>query len=185
MRTVHATMTLLAGTFVLAVVAGQSTAAAQAPAQAPAAPAASPQVEAGRKAIGQVCSQCHSPQHWVIQRKAAAGWRQTVYHMIGRGAPVEAEEIEPIVTFLTANYGPNSPLPGSAASQGPLPAEAGREILMSSCTNCHAVEMVRMTTKTEAAWLETIDRMIGNGAKITPGEKTTLARFAAANFGAR
>ena len=182
MRTIHAlkgVALLLAATFMFAGVAGQSTAAAQ----APAAPAASPQVEAGRKAIGQVCSQCHSPQHWVIQRKAAAGWRQTVHHMIGRGAPVEAEEIEPIVTFLTANYGPNSPLPG--ANAGTLPAEAGREILMSSCTNCHAVEMVRMTTKTEAAWLETIDRMVSNGAKITSGDKATLAKYATANFGTR
>ena len=182
MRTVHTSMTLLAGTFVLAVVAGQSTATAQPPAQ-PAASAASPQVEAGRKAIGQVCSQCHSPQHWVIQRKAAAGWRQTVFHMIGRGAPVEAEEIEPIVAFLTANYGPNSPLPGT--NLGTLPADAGREILMSNCTNCHAVEMVRMAAKTEVAWLETIDRMVSNGAKITPSDKVTLAKYAAANFGAK
>lgn len=179
MRTIHAlkgVASLLAATFMFAVVAGQSTATAQAP-------AASPQVEAGRKAIGQVCSQCHSPQHWVIQRKAAAGWRQTVFHMIGRGAPVEAEEIEPIVAFLTANYGPNSPLPGT--NLGTLPADAGREILMSNCTNCHAVEMVRMAAKTEVAWLETIDRMVSNGAKITPSDKVTLAKYAAANFGAK
>jgi cytochrome c5 len=188
MRKVHpasALISILTGTFVLTIVFATQSApvlrAAQAP--TPTAAAGTSSVEQGRKSVSRGCVQCHGPQHYAIQRKSAEGWRRTVYDMVTRGSPLLVEEIEPVVAFLTATFGPNSPIPGSKA--GPLPDERGREILMANCTMCHAVEMVRGTKKSEAEWLQTIDRMVTNGATIAATDKPILAKYAAANFGAQ
>jgi hypothetical protein len=101
--------------------------------------------------------------------------------MLTRGSPLLVEEVEPVVAFLTATFGPNSPIPRS--NTGPLPDEPGRAILMANCTQCHAVEMVQGTKKSEAEWLQTIDRMVMNGAKIVATDKPVLAKYAAAHFG--
>ena len=138
---------IMTGTFVLTIVFAVQSApvlrAAQTP--TPTTAAGGSTVEQGRQALSKACVQCHGPQHFAIQRKSAEGWRRTVYDMVTRGSPLLAEEIEPVVAFLTATFGPNSPIPLSSA--GPLPAEPGREILMANCTMCHAVEMVRGTKK--------------------------------------
>ena len=141
-------------------------------------------VEAGRAAYGQACVQCHGPNRTVIQRKAEAGWRRTVYAMISRGSPLMDDEIEPLTAYLTATYGPDSPLP-EAGGDGALelPDAAGRSILTATCTQCHAVEMVTGSQKTESQWLDTIDLMIGYGAEISDADQETLASYAAANFG--
>jgi cytochrome c5 len=188
MRKLHPTDALLPvmiGTFVLTIVFALQSApvlrAAQAPTPTPAAGASN--VEQGRQAVSRACVQCHGPQHYAIQRKSAEGWRRTVYDMLTRGSPLLVEEVEPVVAFLTATFGPNSPIPLSKA--GPLPDEPGRAILMANCTQCHAVEMVRGTKKSEAEWLQTIDRMITNGATIAAADKPILAKYAAAQFGAQ
>jgi mono/diheme cytochrome c family protein len=175
---------VLAGALLLIAVCasqvGTTLRAAQAP---PASAATAADVEQGRQVATKACVQCHGPQHYVIQRKSADGWRRTVYDMLTRGSPLLAEEIEPVVTYLTATYGPNSPIPNSKA--GPLPDEPGRAILMANCTQCHAVEMVQAAKKTEAEWLQTIDRMVTNGAKIGASDRPVLARYAAAHFGSQ
>ena len=169
---------LAAGLIAIAFAAHSGEIVRAAPAQD-----AAPDTQEGRQAYTQACVQCHGARHVVMQRKAEEGWRRTVYAMISRGAPLLAEEIEPLTAYLTATYGPNSPLPGS--DLGPLPDEPGREVLMRSCTQCHAVEMVRASRKTEAEWLQTIELMVVNGAEIADDERPVLARFAASHFGAQ
>jgi mono/diheme cytochrome c family protein len=186
MRKIHlakGSTPVLAGALMLLVAFGSQfgTTLRAAQAQTASATTAAGNVEQGRQLATKACVQCHGPQHYVIQRKSAEGWRRTVYDMLTRGSPLLAEEIEPVVTYLTATYGPNSPIPRSNAA--PLPDEAGRAILMANCTQCHAVEMVRAAKKTEAEWLQTIDRMVTNGAKIGAADKPVLAKYAAAHLG--
>ena len=69
------------------------------------------QVKRGREIFQVACVQCHGTSEITIQRKPAKGWQKTVYSMIGRGAPVLSGEIDPLVAFLTATYGPASPPP--------------------------------------------------------------------------
>ena len=140
-------------------------------------------VEKGQEAYRQSCVQCHGANRTVIQRKPEEGWRRTVYAMISRGSPLMADEIEPLIAYLTATYGPNSTTPGMNDNDSVLPDEPGRTVLMDSCSQCHALSLVRGTSKTEPEWQQTIDQMITYGAEISAADKTILAGYAAAHFG--
>jgi hypothetical protein len=64
-----------------------------------------------RNLILQGCVQCHELRNTVSQRKTGSGWRRTVNEMIWRGAPLDADETETIVRYLTASFAPDKPLP--------------------------------------------------------------------------
>ena len=80
------------------------------------------QVEEGKEAFGQACVQCHNMSRTQMQRKTADGWRDTVYSMISRGAPVMPDEIEPLIDYLAVTYGPGAtPHPRRKAQSLPPP----------------------------------------------------------------
>ena len=147
------------------------------------------QVEEGKEAFGQACVQCHGISRTQIQRKTADGWRVTVYSMISRGAPLMPDEIEPLIEYLEATYGPSSPPPagGGEGFQGgsALPDEPGREILVGNCSACHALELPLNMRQSEAEWNATISEMVTYGAQITPQEQEILVKYAAKHFGRR
>ena len=65
-------------------------------------------VEKGRVALTQVCQGCHGGgimRMLEVRKKSADEWRDTVYRMIGRGAQVFPDEIEPITAYLVATAG--------------------------------------------------------------------------------
>ena len=145
-------------------------------------------VDQGREAFGQACVQCHGINRTTIQRKSEEGWRGTVYSMISRGSPLMPDEIEPVIAYLAATYGPDSTPPGaSEASSSPgsraLPDEPGREILVRSCVQCHAMEMILEAKKSEAEWKQTVDRMAGYGANVSPEEQALVVKYASEHFG--
>ncbi len=152
-------------------------------------PAEPLQVEEGREAFGQACVQCHNISRTQIQRKTADGWRVTVYSMISRGAPVMPDEIEPLIDYLAATYGPSSapPAVGGEDSQGgsALPDEPGREILVGNCSTCHSLELPLNMRQSEAEWSATISTMVAYGAQVTPQEQEILVKYAAKHFGRR
>lgn len=147
------------------------------------------QVEEGKEAFGQACVQCHGLSRTDIQRKTADGWRETVYSMISRGAPVMPEEIEPLIAYLEATYGPSSPPPASGGEDSQagnvLPDEPGRAIFVGNCSACHSLELPMNMRLSEAQWNTTIGNMITYGANITPQEQEILAQYAAKHFGRR
>jgi len=56
----------------------------------------------------------------------------------------------------------------------------GATLVQERCdTACHGLERVDTATKDYDGWVHTIDRMITNGANLTPEEKETLARYLA------
>jgi cytochrome c5 len=140
-------------------------------------------VEKGREAYSQACVQCHGASRTVIQQKPEEGWRRTIYAMISRGSPLMADEIEPLTAYLTATYGPSSLTMGTNDNDNVLQDAPGRSVLMRSCSSCHALSLVRGTSKTESEWQQTIDQMITYGAEISAADKTILAGYAAAHFG--
>lgn len=143
----------------------------------------------GSEVFGLACTGCHGLRETQIQRKTADQWRNTVYSMISRGAPLMPDEIDPLTAYLAATYGPDSPPPisGGVSSQDEtaLPKGPGRRILVGSCYSCHALELPINSRKSEADWNETISRMVTFGATITPQEQEILAKYAAEHFGAR
>jgi mono/diheme cytochrome c family protein len=146
-------------------------------------------VDKGREAFGQACVQCHGINRATIQRKSEEGWRGTVYSMISRGSPLMPDEIEPVIAYLTATYGPEAAPPGSeegaSSGSGGLPDEPGREILVRSCVQCHAMEMVLEAKKTENEWKQTVARMASYGANVSPEEQDLVVKYAVAHFGTR
>jgi cytochrome c5 len=151
-------------------------------AQAPAAPAGQQaHIEAGRKAVGQACTGCHENILRVVDlhRKSEAEWRRTVYSMIGRGAQIFPEEIEPLTAFLTSIAGRDRPRPSAAtqaAQARTAPAGEGGAILQRQCTRCHALDVVA-GKPAGTDWKAIITRMRSYGAELTPGDEATLLGY--------
>jgi hypothetical protein len=156
--------------------AGQDIAAAS---QTPA------QIDKGRVAVGQACAPCHANILRVTQihRKSADQWRETVFSMIGRGAQILPDEIEPLTAFLAATAGPNQPRGTTAAAPSdviappPDPASTeARAILQRQCTRCHDLGTA---TKRPASsdWKEVVARMVIYGAEVTPADQQKLIEY--------
>ena len=77
----------------LVIIAASSTARAQ---NLPAGPA--------RETVQSVCSQCHSLTFVSDSRMTKADWEYVVTDMIGRGAPLMEEEIQPVIEYLSVNF---------------------------------------------------------------------------------
>src|SRR5258708_14779213 len=65
----------------------------------------------GRAQVLEFCSDCHNLRSTVHERKTRAGWTKTVSDMIGRGAHLFPEEIEPVTAYLARSFGPDVPKP--------------------------------------------------------------------------
>jgi mono/diheme cytochrome c family protein len=143
----------------------------------------------GQEIYGRACVQCHGMREVQLQRKTADLWRNTVYSMISRGAPLMPDEIDPLTAYLAANYGPESSPPdrGTDRSQeeGTLPDEPGRAIFLGNCSACHSLEIPLSMRQSEAQWNATISEMVAYGANITPQEQEILVKYAAKHFGRR
>src|SRR5687768_17895684 len=74
-----------------------------------AAPAPHADIEKGKAAVTQIYVGCHDGgaimRLVAVRKKTADEWRDTVYRMIGRGAQVLPDEIEPLTAYLTATGG--------------------------------------------------------------------------------
>lgn len=72
---------------------------------APAAQAQGLPEGAGKETVAGICSQCHSLSFVTDSRLAKADWEYIVTDMIGRGAPLMEDEIQPVIDYLAANFG--------------------------------------------------------------------------------
>lgn len=139
------------------------------------------QIEKGRLAVTQVCVGCHGAGGGImrmleVREKSAEEWRETVYRMIGRGAQVLPDEIEPLTAYLASSTRRGGPQ-AAATTQGQPRTEANA-ILARRCQRCHDLE--RATTKPASGeWPSIIDRMITLGATVTAAEQQTLIDYLA------
>jgi cytochrome c5 len=183
------------------VVEGTS-AAPQAPVQ-PATQAAAqafPQadIDKGRATVTQVCVGCHDGgaigRMVAVRKKTADEWRDTVYRMIGRGAQVLPDEIEPLTAYLTVAGGQGRAA-ATSATQSAAPAEGGGRrgrpaaagdaaaggdataILAQRCQLCHDLAMATTKPATTESWASIVDRMVKLGAPVTPAEHQTLIEY--------
>jgi len=146
-------------------------------------PSQSDEVSEGGKIFGQACIQCHTRP--ILQRKTEEGWRDTVYSMISRGAQVMPNEIDPLISYLSHQFGPDSSSQAAEASDGNIAVsgESGQKIISRVCTQCHAIEVVTESRKSEVEWQETISRMISYGAVLTADEKSVVESYVTEHFG--
>jgi mono/diheme cytochrome c family protein len=143
------------------------------------------QIEKGRQTVGQACVACHTNILRMLQvhKKSEEQWRDTVYSMIGRGAQIMPDEIQPLTAFLTANAGTNGSTntqasragrAGRADQQGP--EGEGRAILQRTCQQCHDLATAQNKLPSED-WNAVIAKMMMYGARLSPEDQQTLAGY--------
>ena len=157
-----------------AVAASYVFAGASAPAQT-----ALPQGE-GRDLVAVACTQCHALTPIVSQRDGPAGWRRYVYNMLLRGAQLRPSEVETVITYLSANFGPGLQGNGHVA----LPNGPGKELIETRCTSCHDLERVAGVKRKRQDWPAIVTNMVDRGAAASGDEAKVIAAYLAANFGA-
>jgi major membrane immunogen (membrane-anchored lipoprotein) len=59
----------------------------------------------------------------------------------------------------------------------------GETLLQNRCDECHDLQRVTDSQKTEAEWEETVERMIQQGAELNEEEKEVLVDYLAENYG--
>jgi mono/diheme cytochrome c family protein len=145
------------------------------------------QIEKGRQTVGQVCVACHTNILRMLQvhKKSEEQWRDTVYSMIGRGAQIMPDEIQPLTAFLAANPGSNRQTiaessrggrPAPATPDQQTPEAQGRAILQRSCVQCH--DMATASTKLASEdWNAVIAKMMTYGARVTPADQQKLVEY--------
>ena len=67
-----------------------------------------PTEAAGRALVANNCLSCHTDEMVAQQRLTAKQWDKVVKKMHGWGAPVEPENVDPLVAYLAATYGPSA-----------------------------------------------------------------------------
>ena len=102
------------------------------------------------------CLQCHSDEMLAQQRLTPKQWAAVVKKMIGWGAPVEPENVEPLVAWLAAHYNLEQPAyvpprlttADAEAAFGPLPdgpykggsQKKGKALYAQACASCHGAD---------------------------------------------
>jgi mono/diheme cytochrome c family protein len=61
-------------------------------------------------------------------------------------------------------------------------AEDAKALLQASCTGCHELSVVTEARHSEADWDATLNRMVGNGAVLTPEDIAKLKAYLSANY---
>ena len=99
--------------------------------------------------------------------KTREEWSETLDRMIGYGAKITPEEKEMMIVWLLENQG--------EAMQDEAAAEVDVEaLIVERLDGKHDLDRILNADKTREEWVETIDRMIGYGAKITDAEKEMM-----------
>ena len=71
-----------------------------------------------------VCGKCHSAEQAASLRQSRTGWEETVSKMVNMGAEGTDEEYEAVLTYLTKNFGPETPHPVNVNTATPVEIES-------------------------------------------------------------
>ncbi len=61
----------------------------------------------GKDVVESACSDCHSLERIKAQRLNEEGWNSVIHEMLENGAPINANDIRVIVSYLVKNFGPD------------------------------------------------------------------------------
>ncbi len=76
---------------------------------------------------------------------------------------------------------------GSSSSSAPTPSSGGstanpQTLVQERCTVCHSIARITTAHHTAAEWKVTVDRMISNGAQLSPAEEQVLVPYLAQTY---
>ena len=83
-----------------------------------------------------------------------------------------------LIEILLVACGSCSPAPATSGGS----SAGGLTLMQQRCSACHSLSRVTSVQKTAAQWKSTVDRMINNGAQLTPAEEQTLVNYLAQNY---
>jgi competence ComEA-like helix-hairpin-helix protein len=72
---------------------------------------------------------------------------------------------------------------GVSAADAPLPEGKGKDIVETTCTECHSLERVKAQRLDEEGWDGIIREMMETGASINPDDVKVIVDYLAKNFG--
>ncbi len=70
-----------------------------------------------------------------------------------------------------------------AQDASPLPAGAGRDVVIRVCSKCHAPDVVMTQSLDVDGWKDILDQMKSNGAVFTDDEATQIVGYLSKQFG--
>lgn len=87
-----------------------------------------------------------------------------------------------LAAILLAACGSSASAPGTTGGNTNGSNAAGQALMQQRCTVCHSANRVTSVQKTAAQWKVTVDRMINNGAQLSPAEEQTLVTYLAQTY---
>jgi putative heme-binding domain-containing protein len=104
----------------------------------------------GKAEFQKVCGNCHSVSMATSQRMDKAQWTGVVNDMVSRGAQGTQQDLDNIIAYLTANFGPGKPATAAVSpSAVPVPvmtplseaeiAKATGLMKANGCLSCHRI----------------------------------------------
>jgi mono/diheme cytochrome c family protein len=169
-------ITLAAAAAFSALAALPTAAQQQSPQQSPFPPGE------GREIVAVACTQCHAPSAITALREDASAWRRQVYDMVLRGAQVGPGDIDKVVDYLAANFGPGINVPPPAV-QVTLPDGPAKDLVEKNCVLCHGLDRVAAVGRSRAGWTEIMQRMGSYGAPLSGEDEKAVADYLDAHFG--
>ena len=92
-------------------------------------------------------------------------------------------------TLLAACGSSSSAIPTSGGSTGSPTSGStgsstadGQTLMQQRCSVCHSLSRITSAQKTAAQWKATVDKMINNGAQLSPAEEQTLVNYLAQTY---
>jgi cytochrome c5 len=135
----------------------------------------------GRDIVATACTQCHALSVILAMRDGPIGWKRHVYHMVMRGAQLNAREADTVLAYLDANFGPGQRMP--PAKPVTLPAGPGKELVETRCTLCHDLERVTAAKRSKREWDSVVANMLERFGLQAPDEARAISGYLATQYG--
>src|SRR5689334_20004651 len=135
----------------------------------------------GKDAFSSVCSECHALDLATAQKKSKDGWKATVESMVAKGATASKEQLDAIVTYLAAHFGPDDTASLNAAATV-MPEGPAKQIILRECTTCHLPDHFTKYRHSNEEWQAIVIRMAPRTRSITKEETDTVLKYLATNF---
>ena len=136
----------------------------------------------GRDIVAVACTQCHTLNPLIAMRDGPVGWKRHVYNMVIRGAQLSPRDVDTVLQYLNANFGPGQSLP--PAKPIALAPGAGKELVETRCMLCHDLERVTAAKRQKRDWPGVVANMFDRFGHSAPDEASAISSYLAANYGA-
>jgi cytochrome c5 len=135
----------------------------------------------GRDLVATACTQCHALTVILAMRDGPIGWKRHLYHMVMRGAQLNARETDTVLAYLDANFGPGQRMP--PAKPVTLPAGPGKELVETRCTMCHDLERVTAAKRSKREWESVVANMLERFGLQAPDEARAISGYLSEQYG--